>query len=700
MLHVCLPPVDNCLVPTEDSLRLERLDERRGTLLRQSELPSNVGRLLSGVFCQDREQLAARLRVVHTHRYRPAYICPGVTVAPTAWEKRHVPPGPRNGVSVVPVPLQAGLLAPIGLLALLVVLPLVVLYLIRPDPQRVDLPTLRFLREDRGTDATNPLLERLRRNLLLLLQIIVVVLLALSLATPYVTVPREETVEETVIVLDASASMTTDAGDGTRFDRALADARSAATATTSVVVAADSPRVLVRGGARSEAERTLDRVEPTETPGDLRAAIAQASVVAGSDARIVVLSDFADDSAWQSEVAAARASGLIVDLRRFAGGANAAGIVGRSFSGTNVTLQVQSYADEPVTRTVALGDASTEVRLDPGDVADVTLAVPDGGGRARIAPGDGFAADDVVPVVAPEDQTVDVLLLTNDRNRYLATALEVIDVVNLEVVTLPSAVSGDYDVVVYSNVRRDRLLTSNVNLGRKTVESGGGVVIQAQQNMPDYGDLLLVDPQRVGTSGAVTGVGNDPLVAGVGFPPPSEYVAGDLRSGRALVTLTNETPLIATEERGSGRILYYGYLEEASPFRFDVQYPVFWKRAALYLAGRRPLTEVNRQAGARLTFANETTVRTPAGERSVRRLALDRVGVYDTPQGRYGVGLYSPTESNVTAPSLSGGAGGPLGDRVGSEERPVPRPLDRPVALAGLLFVLVELLWLRRRGDL
>ncbi len=603
-------------------------------------------------------------------------------------------------MSVAPVPLQAGLLAPLGLLALLAAVPILVLYLIRPDPRRVDLPTLRFLVEERGTDATNPLFERLRRNLLLILQILVVALLALSLATPYVTVPREQVTEETVVVVDASASMTAATGDGTRFQQAVAAARNAATGTTSVIVAADRPRVAVRRGARAEARRALDRLTPTATAGDLRAAVAQASVVAGSDAQIIVLSDFADDSAWQSEVAAARASGLVVDLRRFAGGSNTAGIVGRSFSGTNVTLQVRSYADSPVTRTISLGDARTQVRLAPGDVADVTLPVPDGGGRARLSPGDDFATDDTAAIVAPEDQTVDVLLLTNDRNRYLATALDVVDVVNLEVVTPPAAISGRYDVVIYSNLRRDRLLTSNINLGRETVESGGGVAIQAQRGMPDYGDLLLIDPQGTGTSPAVTGVANDDLVAGVGFPPPSEYVAGDLRSGRTLVSMSNQTPLIAVEERGAGRILYYGYIEESSPFKFDVQYPVFWKRAALYLAGRRPLAESNRQTGTQLTFANETTVRTPTGQREVRRLVFDQVGVYDTPQGRYGVSLYSSTESNVTAPSLSGGAGGPLGDRVEVEERPVPRPLDGFVAVAALLVVLGELVWLRRRGDI
>jgi hypothetical protein len=595
-------------------------------------------------------------------------------------------------------PLQTGLLAPLGLLALLAVVPLVVLYLIQPDPERVDLPTLRFLAEDRGSDATNPLLERLRRNLLLLLQVLVVVLLAVALATPYVTVPREQAADETVVVLDASASMTTTDGGESRFDRALAAAREAVTGTTSVVVAADRPRVLVRGGARTEASRALDGVVATDTAGDLRAALAQANAVAGENARIVVLSDFADDSAWRQEVAAARAAGVAVDLRRFAGGTNEAGIVARSFSGTNVTLTVRSYAETELTRTLALGDESARVTLAPGDTVDVTLPVPAGGGEARLAPGDDFRADDVAAVVGPEDPTVDVLLLTNDRNRFLATALDVVDVVDLTVIEPPAALRAQYDVVVYSNLRRDRLLESNVQVGRQTVENGGGVAIQAQSTMPDYGDLLLLDQSGVGTGPAVTGVANDPLVTGVGFPPPSEYLAGDLRSGRALVTMTNGTPLVAVDERAGGRVLYYGYIEDASPFKFDVQYPVFWKRAALYLAGQRPLPDQNLQTGTRLTFAEEATVRTPTGERTTRRLVLDQTGVYQTPRGRVGASLYSAAESNVTAPSLE--AGGGLGTAGGTEETPVPRPLDGPVALAALLFVAGELLYLRRRGDL
>ncbi len=608
------------------------------------------------------------------------------------------PPFPRLAVSVSPVPLQAGLLAPLGLLALLAVVPLVVLYLIRPDPVRVDLPTLRFLDQDRGTDATNPLVERLRRNLLLLLQILVIVLLAVGLATPYVTVPREQAADETVVVLDASASMTTvDRGEH-RFDRALAAARDAVTGTTSVVVAADRPRVPVRTGSRTEATRALDGIRPTETAGDLRSALAQASALAGDDARVVVLSDFADDSAWRQEVAAARAAGLVVDLQQFGGGTNRAGIVDRSFSGTSVTLTVRSYADEPVSRTVALGNERRRVDLEPGDSVAVTLPVPAGGGQATLSPADDFAADDSVPVVAPADPTVDVLLLTNDRNRFLATALDVIDVVDLTVVEPPQTVRPNYDVVIYSNVRGDRLLRSNVEAGRDVVADGGGVAVQAQSTVPDYGDLLLVEPGSGESNPAVASVADDPLVRGVDFPPPSEYVAGDLRSGRALVGLSDGTPLLAVDERDGGRVLYYGYIEDASPFKYDVRYPVFWKRAVFHLAGRDTLSEQNRQTGARLTFADETTVQTPAGERRTTRLVLDRAGVYETPRGSVGAGLYSASESDVAAPELDRDDGPAVAG--GTEETPVPRPLDDPLALAALLFVAGELLYLRRRGDL
>ena len=146
------------------------------------------------------------------------------------------------------------LLSPLGLLALLAVVPVVVLYLIRPEPEELELPTLRFLSERRQQSSTSPILERLRRNVLLFVQLLVIALLALSLATPYVPVSEGFAVEETVLVVDGSASMATESGGETRFRRALSTAREEVTGTTSVVYAAANGRVLVNGGTRGDAE--------------------------------------------------------------------------------------------------------------------------------------------------------------------------------------------------------------------------------------------------------------------------------------------------------------------------------------------------------------------------------------------------------------------------------------------------------------
>ncbi|PSQ09789.1 hypothetical protein BRC93_11915, partial [Halobacteriales archaeon QS_5_70_15] len=161
-------------------------------------------------------------------------------------------------------------LTPLGLTALAALIPLVLLYLVRPEPTRLRLPTLEFLAsgEEAGTD--NPAFERLRRNLLLLIQALVIVAVALALASPYVTVTGTETVEETVVVLDASASMTVaDAGGETRFARAKAIAGEAATGTTSVVVGRTGPEVVLRRGSDEDALAALGEVGPTEADGDL-----------------------------------------------------------------------------------------------------------------------------------------------------------------------------------------------------------------------------------------------------------------------------------------------------------------------------------------------------------------------------------------------------------------------------------------------
>ncbi|MFB6251509.1 MAG: BatA domain-containing protein [Halobellus sp.] len=598
-------------------------------------------------------------------------------------------------------------LSPLGLAALLAAVPVIVLYLIRPDPRRVTLPTVRFLSDSSGTSSSAPLLERLKRNALLALQLLAILLFALALATPYVVAPQSETVEETVLVVDASASMTVETTDGTRFDQAVAAARDAVTPTTSIVVADGSARIALRGGTASDAETVLSSLQATAAPGNLRAAVSRATSIAGESARIVVLSDFAGDDNWQPAIRAARARGLTVDLRQFAsGGAGNVGVVDQRFSGSEVTVSVQNFGSESVDREVSLGDETATVSLDSGDIRSVTLPVPEGGGELRLSPGDSFPADDRAYVAAPADASVNALLVTNDENRYLTAALSVVEAVDVTTVrppdTVPSPPGEAYDVVLYSNVDADALGEEHITAGRDALSAGGGVGIQAQSlsSMPveDYGDLLLVDSTTMGSNPTLGTPADADLTREFTFPPPERYVRGDLRTGQALLTTTDGTPIVATDSRDGGQVLYYGYLESASSFKYDYEYPIFWKRAAYELAGRESLAELNRETGERLRFQNETTVRTPTGEVTASSVVTRQAGFYATEDTRYSASLLSPSESDVAAASVEQTAGG--GPTSRTEERTAPDPLTEYLALGLIAVAIGEIAFLRRRGDL
>jgi hypothetical protein len=571
---------------------------------------------------------------------------------------------------------------PLGLSALSSLLVLVVLYLISRRPSRVRLPTIQFLGRDPKRLGSQPRLKRFRRSLLFLLQALLLVCVALALATPTISVGAAGG-EEGVVVLDASASMATESDGATRFQRAVDAAAGDLAPTASVVTAESTPQVIARRQPATDAQTTLTTLRPTDAPGDLAGAVSLATRVADPGATIHVYSDFADATDWRAAVETARAQGYRVVLHQFrGGGANNVGIVDLSFGRTDVTATVSNTGGSEATRRLSLGDQSRQLRLLPGDVTTVTFDVPAGGGRLELTPGDSFPVDDVVPISAPERDSIRVLLLTSDGNRFLQTALDVVDEVDLRVERLPAG---------------------NRALARETLAAGGGVVVTGQSDLraANLGEFLPVVTRGIEDSVGEPTVVEDSLTAGLTFPPPGEHVDADLASGRALVSTPDGTPLVATDRRGGGQVFYYGYLDETGAFAFDYGYPVFWKRATYFASGRPSLASLNRRTGDRLTFDSPTTVRTPGGTLTASTVPLSRVGYYESANRRLGAALVSDVESRVTADPLDAATGdGPV---VVDPARPAQRTdLSLvPVAVgAALLVLLGELGYLSYRGDL
>ncbi len=595
--------------------------------------------------------------------------------------------------------LSSVFLRPLGLAALAAAIPVLALYLLKPDPERVEFPAVEFLVGDTEEDRRHPALRRLRRNVLLAVQLLAILAIAVSLAAPYVPVSETETVSETVLVVDATASMATESGGTTRFDRAVSAAKDAATAETSVVVAGAETAVVARRAPPTDAKSTLSGLSVADAPGDLRGAIDRAAAVAGDEARIVVMSDFASGD-WRAAVSSARARGYDVSLRQFArGGASNVGVVDYAFADGTATVRVKNFGDAKATRKLSLGETTESLTLAPGEVASADLPVPAGGGRLELSPGDGFPTDDRLAVAAPAEPTMDVLVVTNDPNRPLITALRVIRGTSVTVKNPPASVSRRYDLVVFGAVEPDRLLDGTVQVARETLADGGGVVIQAQSNLSavGYGDLLPVAPNGTVSDPAIRQPNATGLTADVTFPAPKTAVRTELRSGRALLETVNGTTLLASSQRGPGEVFYYGYPAESS-FSRNYRYPVFWKRVVYELTGRRSLAAMNPETGTSLSLGTNATAKTPTGTRTTSVLTFRDEGFYEVGGDRYGASLSSAAESNVSAPDVGGD--GPAASGSDTETKTVPQRLTPVVAGVAVLVVLLELAVLRYRGDL
>lgn len=112
-------------------------------------------------------------------------------------------------------------LTPLAFLGALIAVPIILLYMLRLRRREVMISSTFLWQQILQDREANTPWQRLRRNLLLILQLIILALLILALARPFITVPTLSA-GQTALLLDASASMNAvDLIDqGTRFEEA------------------------------------------------------------------------------------------------------------------------------------------------------------------------------------------------------------------------------------------------------------------------------------------------------------------------------------------------------------------------------------------------------------------------------------------------------------------------------------------------
>ncbi len=209
-----------------------------------------------------------------------------------------------------------GVLEPAGLLLALLAIPIILFYMLRLRRQEITVSSSMLWRQVVQDRQANAPWQKLRRNLLLYLQLLVLALLVLALARPFL-VGAGQTAGNLVIILDGSASMqATDGAESgssqTRFARAQAEAGALVDGLTpgsrlTLILAGPVPVTAISGGSDKAALRaTLAALRPTAAPADMAAAVTLAAASASApDTTLVVISDGAIGAAQLPQVSAA-----------------------------------------------------------------------------------------------------------------------------------------------------------------------------------------------------------------------------------------------------------------------------------------------------------------------------------------------------------------------------------------------------------
>jgi hypothetical protein len=595
----------------------------------------------------------------------------------------------------------------------------------------------------RDVEANAPW-QRLRRNLLLILQLLFLATLILALTRPF-TWTEGASSRTVILILDTSASMASTDVAPSRLGAAKTQARQLADglpddARVTVIAASDGAQVLVASSQdRRQVRLAIDSVTAGVGGSDLTAALELASAIAARqpDSEIVVLSDGRvmlperlAVKGWLRYLPVGVSSDnqaiSVLSLQSSPGGGS-----------LTAFAQVANYGEATVQRRLVLyADGQLvnayDLEIPPGNqqaiVAD-DLPADTGVIEVQLAGQDALSLDDRAWAVHRIAEPAVVTLVT-DGNLFLETALSLLP--GLQVTTVrPSDWEESWQDGRVDNGETNR--PTSLTILDAYVPLTATALTEPGAGLPS-GNLFFIAPPRSSKYFTVTGTADqpvpravdaaDPLVAHVSLaevgvlaavrmplPPWARLViAGDTLAGPGETLPRETTPLLFAGEVDGRRVAVLTFDLHRSDLPLQVAFPLLLANLTGWLApGRGSDLPVQVIPGAvvalslppevestRVTRPDGSTVRlSPEGGRVVFadtvQLGVYRVTWGEDGQANFAVSLFSPQESDVRPSEVLPVVGvGEAGE--GARLQQARREWWRPLAFVALALLTVE--WL------
>jgi hypothetical protein len=620
---------------------------------------------------------------------------------------------------------------PLALAALLSVIPLIIIYMLRPKPAVLLIPSLMFvLKLERERKRVYASLTKIVQDPLFLIQLLMLILLSTAAAGYYYTSEEPLSGEHTVLILDTSASMQVES----RFNDAVGIAEGYVSKKNSIILASDTPLLALEGGDASAAKDIFSKVKPGAGTADLSAAITSGMRLLSTEGgRIIVISDFTN-SKGDDPVASknlAESYGISVNFVKVGKPADNIGIINGWIEATDgnygYTGVIKNYRDHNESVEIETGRGSS------GNASkSFTLNVPAGGTNqftlGDLKPGittvklnveDDLTVDDKAYISIPELSEQRILYVTDNGKLPSKTALSLLPNSNLSVSeSVPAELDG-YTLVVLAQ-KETPIGNESVERIESYVRNGGNAVfivsgaLVPEKTEVDLIKILPVKPVKIDEAEDGLGV-EEVLASSITKDIRSDeisvrkYLNATERTGSTtLVTLENGVPIMSYWQVGKGTVFYMGLSDEMGDnswnnFHNLPEYPVFWIKLVEWLGGTGDISEYNLNTGTLTSLSKTEEIKTPSKTFTSNRLLFDEVGVYEISGKKIAVNLYNDRESNTTVDASE------LIQRAVAEDGPKLVKADSYTAknditdyLIAVLFllILIEIYIIRGRGEL
>jgi len=582
----------------------------------------------------------------------------------------------------------------IGLWALLSLVPLIILYLRKPKPINKVFPSLMFLLKEKGEIRKYSLFRNLLRNLLLFLQILVLICLSFAIAQPYLPTSGPLLGQHNVIVIDVSASMQTQDNGHTRFENAINTAKNYVSGRTTIVLASMMPEIVLERGSKTAALDLLSTLKPKDTTTNIESALRTAESLV-KKGKIIVISDF-KITEGQDPLVIKRilgSKGIQVDFIDIGKNANNIGIIDMHVNKFQTKIYVKNYkeTDANVKLNLIQGKImkTLEKTIKPMSIENLIFPTLPGKSKIELDVKDDFSIDNVVFVAAPTKLEIKVLLIENpkfesDSQEFLRHALQASPDVNLEIAEPPivPAVSG-YDVIVMGGVFSDMILPSLIKDISNAVDDGAKLIITSHTNIGNipYGNLLPVHLTEI--KEAQIRISTDTINKltkdiGLSSVKVTKYFVGKAGNNTVVVASVDSSPILAIKDKGKGKIVFNGIMDRYSDFKLSPDYPIFWNILLNFLMGSERVEDYNLKIES-----------TPQ---------IAKTGYYKESSREIAVNLLNEKESDLSKTNSMTEQQDSMQFEQLKEEAKFS--LETPLIILGAILILLELLYIKKRGDI